>query len=211
MEITHLNEVDSSSLEKLLSGIPFYKQLQQTDEQQFLKVVSISRFVRLQPGEVIMRTGSQGSWIYYLIKGQLEVSLGDNEPAVNQIMPGELFGDLALFSGQNRSATVKAQRQGYGAKVIATDFSAFGELDDFDVFSLTTKLKFYQSINHSVRWKLELLRMNDRTHPLVQEMFKLALFKGEKGGLDELKYLHQQAISLCTLLLRWRQQDQIDD
>lgn len=209
MEITHLNEMDQSSLAQLLSGVPFYKELQQTDEQQFSYVLAISRFVRLLPGEVIMRTGSQGSWIYYLVKGQLEVLLEEGEPAVNHILPGEPFGDLALFSGQHRSATVQALHKGHGAKVIATDFAAFGELDDFSVFSLATKLSFYQSISHSVRWKLELLRMSDRDNPIAYEMLKLPLFKGAKGGFAELEYFHQHMVRLTTLLLRWRQQEQV--
>lgn len=205
MEISHLSELDGRSLTQLLAGLPFYKELKKSDERQFQQVVSISRLVQLQPSEVIMRSGEQGSWLYYLIKGQLEVLVPEYEQPVSQIMPGELFGDLALFSGQARSATVQASAQSPVVTVIATNYAEFGELNDFKKINLATKLKFYQSINHSVRWKLELMRMQDRNHPFAKELLAQPLYKGAKDSPLELEFLHQQVVSLSSLLLRWRQ------
>ena len=210
MEIRELALMSEQSLEQLLRGIPFYKELQQKDPEQFAAVIGVSKLVELEPGETIMRRGEKGSWLYFLVKGRLVV-LGDDQHAetpLNVISPGELFGDLAMFSNCERSATVRADTAGKKVLLLATNFARFGKLDDFQRISLATKLMLYRMVVHGIRWKLELNRMEDTQNPLIKDLMRLPLFSGVKNSVDELHFLSQQAKQLSQLLTTWNAQKQ---
>lgn len=150
-----------------------------------------------------MRRGQQGSWVYFLLKGNLLVYR--DEPAgeaLAEITPGELFGDLALVGDSARKATVAAPTA-RGATVLACDLRTFGGLTDFSRISLPTKLGFYRTVLHSIRWRLERYRAAAPTHPLVGELLKAPAFGGERGALAELEYLVAQARLMAQLLERW--------
>ncbi len=65
---------------------------------------------RFAPGDVIMREGEHSEWFAYVVSGIAEVSR--NSPAgavrIGIAQPGSVLGELALVTGQPRSATVTA-------------------------------------------------------------------------------------------------------
>lgn len=98
MKIRELREYSHAELELLLYRIPFFKELKERDADQLAVVLRFSCLVELHPGEVIMRRGEKGTWLYFLLKGRLAVYRDDApDKALNHITPGELFGDLALL------------------------------------------------------------------------------------------------------------------
>ena len=205
MQIRELNSLSSAALENLLRGIPFYKEIQQVNPGQFQRVLGFSKLVELSPGDTIMRAGDKGSWLYFLLKGQLVVFAeeGGQDAPLNYINPGELFGDLAMLSDYERRATVKADQNCKEALLFATNFGPFGEVEDFSVINCETKLVLYRMMVHSIRWKLEVNRMKTPDHPLVAEMRRIKVFVGSKGTKDELLALYAQARQLADLLIRW--------
>jgi CRP/FNR family cyclic AMP-dependent transcriptional regulator len=205
MQIRELSELSPQTIESLLRGIPFYKEIQRQDPAQFQRVLQNSKLVELNSGDVIMRAGDRGSWLYFLMKGQLAV-LGEGDTGttpLNYIMPGELFGDLAMLSNCERRATVKADENCKLSLLFATNFASFGEIDDVSVINLETKLVLYRMMVHSVRWKLELNRMDDPEHPLVAEMHRVPVVVGDKGSMKELQALFAQARRLADILIQW--------
>jgi CRP-like cAMP-binding protein len=60
--------------------------------------------VRLQPGETLTRQGDVGDAFYVILDGRAAVDI-DGRP-VNDLGPGDWFGELALLDGRPRSATV---------------------------------------------------------------------------------------------------------
>ena len=76
-----------------------------------------------QPGERIIRRGDKADVVYFIAEGQVEVSLRDGRKV--KLGPGAFFGEMALLSGDRRSADVTA-----------LDYSKFLALDqaDFRVF-----------------------------------------------------------------------------
>lgn len=203
MKIKEIRLLPEAELTGLLARIPFFKELRLRDEAQLHLLLTYSCLVELDPGETIMRRGQKGNWLYFLIKGELQVYL--DEPGADPlsvITPGELFGDLALLSDQERKATVAA-RGDRGALLFACDFKAFGELDNFSQVQLSTKLLFYRTVVHSIRWRLEVNRMHQPRHPLIAELLKVPVYTGGRGGLDELRATHAQARSLAAILERW--------
>jgi small-conductance mechanosensitive channel len=61
-------------------------------------------------GEVVVRQGDLGDFLYVLGEGLLdvEVTRGGEEPVRDRIVPGDVFGEISLLTGQPRAATVTA-------------------------------------------------------------------------------------------------------
>lgn len=205
MKIKDLATFDKEEVATLLTHIPFYRELQQSDAAQLDKILRFSCIVELEPGEVIMRRGDKGSWLYFLIKGRLGVYLDEANPLepLNHITPGELFGDLALLCNHERKATVAADRDSKKVLLFATDFKPFGDLENFAVIDLATKLIFYRTMVHSIRWRLEVNRMAQPAHPLTEELRHVPMIHAEKGSREELQELYRQAQFLADVLDRW--------
>ena len=62
------------------------------------------------PGETICREGELGDCMYVVQAGEVVVSrkVGASERVVDRLGAGEIFGEMAIFSRQPRSATVRA-------------------------------------------------------------------------------------------------------
>ena len=59
-----------------------------------------------QPGERLIRAGDKGDVVYFISEGEVEVSVGGKQ--IRRLGPGEYFGEMAIISGQPRSADVTA-------------------------------------------------------------------------------------------------------
>lgn len=198
-----------TTIDQLISAIPFYKSVKQQDLWQFEVLLQHSRIVNFSPGEVVLEYGELDHWLYFLLKGQLAVYVRDDigeADAVNYITPGEVFGDLAMIVGRTRTATVIADSNCKRVTAFGTDFSIFGELDDFKAINLQTKLTYYRNAVHSLRWKLEVYRSHNPQHSLSANHHKVRLFSGVKNSVDELTALYAQARELAELLLRWNEE-----
>lgn len=208
MEIKPLSRFPREALEALLAPLPFYKAVKQEDPDQFNVLLRHSRIVEFRPGEVVMRQGDKDPWLYFLLKGQLAVFAPNKEDkqVINYITPGEVFGDIAALVGQERSATVVADFNCKQVVAFGTDFKAFGELENFGVIKLGTKLCYYRNCVHSLRWKLEVYRMRYPDSPLASKHRGIKLYVGQKGGKEELQALHHQACDLALLLLAWNRE-----
>jgi hypothetical protein len=206
MQVSEINELDSAEMDAFLGRIPLYRDIRSRDTEQFERLMRFSRRVEMQPGELVMRRGDKGSWLYFLLVGQLAVFAGDGELAetpLNYISPGEMFGDLALLGAFERRVTVRTDRNVRRAILLATDFGCFGRLTDFALISLPTKLTFYRMIAKGIRWRLELKKMEQPEHPLALEMRGVPLFRGQVDSTDELQFLHRQACELAGILTGW--------
>ncbi len=206
MDIKQINQISRSAVEQLLAAIPFYKTVKMQDLWQFEVLLQHSRIVNFSPGEIVLKNGDKDSWLYFLLKGQLAVYVGNNlddSNIINYVTPGEVFGDLAMLVGEPRTATLIADSNCRRITAFATDFTVFGEIDDFRAISLQTKLAYYRNTVHSLRWKLEVYRMKYSNYRLASNHHKVRLFSGVQGSYEELVSLHQQAVQLAKLLIDW--------
>lgn len=210
MEATHINQFPRQTVEQLVAVIPFYKTVKRQDAWQFEVLLQHSRIVNFAPGEIVLKRGERGSWLYFLLKGQLAVYVDDNitasAEAVNYITPGEVFGDLAMLVDEQRTATVVADPSSRRVMAFSTDFTVFGELSDFRAINQQTKLAYYRNTVHSLRWKLEVYRMNYPGYELANHHRGVKLYSGVPDSYEELVSLHAQAVQLARLLVRWNRQ-----
>ena len=66
-------------------------------------------------GQVLVRQGEAGRSLYLLAEGALDVTVAppDGPPiALDRLLPGSVFGEMSLLTGQPRSATVVAATDG---------------------------------------------------------------------------------------------------
>lgn len=209
MEIKQISQFPRATVEQLLAAIPFYKTVKQQDLWQFELLLQHSRLVKFAPGELVLKCGEVDTWLYFLLKGQLAVYVEDDideAEAVNYITPGEVFGDLAMLVGDQRTATLIADSNCRQIMAFATDFTVFGTLEDFRTIKLQTKLIYYRNTVHNLRWKLEVYRMKYPGYQLANDHHKVKLYTGRAGTVDELLSLHQQAVELARLLVSWNRQ-----
>ena len=205
MEVQSLNRFSQEKIDSLLSSIPFYKQVKSQDEWQYELLMRHSKVIEYRPGEVVLERGRRDQWLFFLLKGQLQVVVGGDREAkvVNYITPGEVFGDLAILLNHERSATVKSDKNSRRIVVFGTNFQVFGQLNDFSLISLATKLAYFRNMVHNLRWKLEMYRTAYPENIKSQEHHKVKLYIGKKDCFEELEALEAQARELANLLIQW--------
>jgi ABC-type lipoprotein export system ATPase subunit/CRP-like cAMP-binding protein len=97
------------------------------------QLVEISRNIKpqvFQPESAIIRQGEKGDKFYILLSGKADVYIntpGGSEVQVNQLKPGQYFGEMALLGGGVRAATVKASHEG-PVSAVALNEQAFNSL-----------------------------------------------------------------------------------
>jgi CRP-like cAMP-binding protein len=95
-------------IQRLLGGIPLFSEVPLHHLRELARFAHSERF---QAGEAIVKMGDPGSTLYVVVTGQVNVVRG--QPAGDDVVlatlgPGEFFGELSIFDGEKRSATVVA-------------------------------------------------------------------------------------------------------
>ncbi|MEH6448775.1 MAG: cyclic nucleotide-binding domain-containing protein [Oleispira sp.] len=198
-------EYPLDSLQRILNGVTFFKELISHDESQFEVLMSVAQIVTAEPNEIFINKGDYTNSLYFLLRGQLSVFVEDDgkENTLNQINAGEVFGVMSMLLTQPRSASIKAD--GRQALLAGIDFKHFSDITDFNLFSLETKLTFYRMVASNLRWTLERNKIDNPEHALVPRLYKVPLFTGQKGGMEELEALFNQAHLLAELVREWNE------
>jgi NTE family protein len=87
------------------------------------RLEAASRLVAVPAGTALLRTGDPPGPAYVLRRGRLEVEIGGR--MVRELGPGEVLGELALLTGETRSASVHARRD---STVLEVPREVFDEL-----------------------------------------------------------------------------------
>jgi CRP-like cAMP-binding protein len=84
--------------------------LSELAREPFLAVLSTLEVHRLEDAAIVTRQGDTGEALYLLASGELRVfvSQGESEREVARLFENTLFGEMALITGQPRSASVAA-------------------------------------------------------------------------------------------------------
>lgn len=199
-----LSDYSQSTIQTLLSQIPFFNDLSLHDVQQYDLLLKHSSMIELAPREQIIQKGTIDQTFYFLLKGQLDVFPDENakSKAISQLSPGQVFGALAIINQQPRTASLAASKDS-PATLFATDFSIFGKLDDFSQIKMETKLSFLRIVVNNTRWKLEVYKMNDPDHKLAGKLDAIQRFSGKKSSIEELESLAVQSKQLGELMNEW--------
>jgi CPA2 family monovalent cation:H+ antiporter-2 len=105
--------------EELAERFPLFEGL--TPEQREVLVIHFEPRTA-QPGERIIRAGDKADTVYFIVAGQVEVSVGNRRIKLG---PGDFFGEMALISGLPRTADVTALDYSKFATLSRRDFRQF--------------------------------------------------------------------------------------
>ena len=76
------------------------------------ELVDVLDHLQLPAGEVLLRQGDPGDDLYVVLTGCLAISIerpGTASALIDEIGPGGVVGEMALLTGQPRSATARAR------------------------------------------------------------------------------------------------------
>ncbi|HLN85416.1 MAG TPA: cyclic nucleotide-binding domain-containing protein, partial [Candidatus Limnocylindrales bacterium] len=93
-----------------LSATPFFAAL---DAATFNELLTELKLIRLSRGEILFRAGDAGDSMFVLLSGRLRVSIDGNGggiETIRELSRGDSVGELALLTGETRSATIRAIR-----------------------------------------------------------------------------------------------------
>jgi len=98
----------TSEVAVLLATVPVFETLEVADLERVAAVAVPRRF---SPGETVFREGDDSDTCYVVRSGHARAlrEHGDGRTiALARFGPGDIFGELAMFDDENRSATVEA-------------------------------------------------------------------------------------------------------
>jgi CRP/FNR family transcriptional regulator len=96
-----------SDTSDLLGSLPLFETLNTRELAELVAVAVPRSFDR---GEVIFQEGTQGDVMYVIRKGRILIKrehAGGRTIALTEMGPGDLFGELAIFDKEARSATAE--------------------------------------------------------------------------------------------------------
>jgi CRP/FNR family transcriptional regulator len=111
----------SESTVQLLGGVSIFSGL---TEEQLAELASVAVPRRWTSGEVIFREGDSGDTCYVVQDGSVRVTRNHSDGrtiTLAELRPGDLFGELAMFDSERRSATVEAVEDTIGVALLAGD------------------------------------------------------------------------------------------
>jgi CRP-like cAMP-binding protein len=97
-----VGHVDALRRLPFLSGIP---------EEALERLAALARWRTLDPGEVVLDYGDASDEVFFVAEGTMRVvirSAAGDETILNDMVAGDIFGELAAIDGIRRSANVTA-------------------------------------------------------------------------------------------------------
>jgi len=95
---------------QVLQKIPLFRGL---DVKQAMHLLKICRPTEYKPGQMVYAVGETSTEMLILLKGKLSV-VGQSGEILASIEPGEATGEMGLFTGEPRSASVIAMEDSTG-------------------------------------------------------------------------------------------------
>ena len=114
-------------IRRVLSTIPLFHELDARDED---RIASCARMQLVPAGEVVIERGDPPDALFAVATGKLKVVAprsGGRDAALHILGPGDVFGEVALFQSDGRTARVAALEE---SVLLVIDHRDFRELLD---------------------------------------------------------------------------------
>ncbi|MBK5570962.1 cyclic nucleotide-gated ion channel [Ensifer sp. SSB1] len=102
---------------QLVAAVPLFEKL---GSAAFVEIVRALRPRVVPAGAIICRKGEAGDQMFFIVEGR--VSIATPSPTPIELGPGSFFGEMALITGEPRSATVSAATEVSLLSLYSEDF-----------------------------------------------------------------------------------------
>lgn len=123
-------------ISKILKKVPIFRML---SKENIDFIVERLKFKTFSKDETICKIGDPGVEMYIVISGKVKICIyggdGKDEQIVATLNPGDYFGEMALLTGEPRSASVIAMEDSETFMLHKTDFDVI--LEKFPSISLS--------------------------------------------------------------------------
>jgi len=113
--------IRSAEIVELLGGVPVFSTLERGDLERIAQLAVPRQF---DPGEVVFREGDSSDTCYVVRNGRaraVRTHRAGRTITLATFGPGDIFGELALFEDERRSATVEAVQRTSVVGVLGPD------------------------------------------------------------------------------------------
>ena len=111
--------MDNTQKADALAGVAFFRQIARSDIQRIANACTERHF---SAGDTIVTEGDPGVAMFVIVSGEAEVTKGGQH--VGDFKAGDFFGEMALFEGFPRNATVTAKSDIEALAMTEWDFQA---------------------------------------------------------------------------------------
>jgi CRP/FNR family transcriptional regulator, cyclic AMP receptor protein len=154
--------------------------LEPLNQQEVELVAAVAKERCVPKGSMIVTADEPGPTVFFLLRGEAKVAVTGNdgkEFLITLLEEGELFGELSVLTGEERSANVSALTDCTLASIGREDFLAL--LDQIPALSRSL-LKILAFRLRSSSNKLGELALLDVTERVKNTLHSLAVVEGEK-------------------------------
>lgn len=115
--IPHLQLSDGKTDEEIVKHVAILKNkgiFTTLNERELTALIGNAKKGIYGPPEQIVKQGDEGSSLFYIAEGHLEVLIDQEDGSklkVAELKSGDIFGEMALLTGQKRTATVVANTE----------------------------------------------------------------------------------------------------
>ena len=106
---------------RLLGRVPLFADL---SERELVELAQVAVPRRWLAGEAVFREGDPGDTCYVIRSGAVRVTRRHSDGrqiTLAELREGQIFGELAMFGGETRSATVESIAETEGVAILAGD------------------------------------------------------------------------------------------
>jgi len=118
-------------------------------EEAIRNIAGLCTKRQLESGEVLFQKGDEGDALYGVRRGRVRIETGTaagGRLALNVLGPGDLFGEIALFDGQPRTADAIAAEPSELFMVRRSDFLAYLEREP------RISIRLLEMLCQRIRW-----------------------------------------------------------
>ena len=102
--MTVYNSAVAGASTEVLKKVPLFSGL---DNRELQQIANSMRERRVAAGDVVLEQGAGGAGFFVVDEGEADVSVDGS--SVGTVGPGDYFGEIALLTGSDRTATVTAR------------------------------------------------------------------------------------------------------
>ena len=94
------------ALEKIRKSVPLLRML---TTLQLRELVLQSNILQPEPGDIIFKRNDYSTTFFFIVEGDLDVLIDEDDLPDAKLTAGQFFGEMALVSGRRRAGTVRAK------------------------------------------------------------------------------------------------------